>query len=223
MKKIEKKDNFLIFVTDTSPTCIYCKDTTKYINLYKEIYNLDMITYDKNKNDPKNFEKLKKAIQYTENQEKNWAIAPAIIIIKKGLWKTIVNENLYENNLKKYLIENKFIDEKEIDREQQLTDENMDEIQKQTAPTLAYIYDFTDKSYEVRKDLINLSKKYNFNYYLITYGFGPTAKITGTFAQQRKLSIPSLIVLENNKIIDITDKLTKNEIINFLKKNKIIF
>ena len=222
MEKIEKKDDFLIFVTDTSSACNYCKNSTRYIKLYKEIYNLNMITYDKNKNSPENYEKIEKALQLAKTPQEDWITAPAIIIVKNGIWSTVVNENIFENDLKTYLIKNNLIDEEEIKKEITLTDENFDEILKQPKISLAYIYTYNDESYEIRKRIIKLAKKYEFNYSIIQYGFGATAKIIDTLAQQDKLSVPSLIILGNNKIIDTTDKLTDNEIIKFLKKNKII-
>lgn len=218
LEKIDKKDDFLLFITDDYSKCSVCEDAGRLVSYYSEVYNLDNVWFDKSTTTDEDFDNLIKDFDF-----QNMFLVPGnVFLVKNGVVMVAINEAIFENVLRDYLIEYEFIDD--IDNDRFIEDDDFNKLYNSNDKQLVLVYSADDKGYSYREDLFNLANKYNFKYSVIRLGFGDT---TATFQMiidkmGNKYKLPVLMVVGNGKIIDYTTNKSNSKIEEFLKDNKFI-
>lgn len=218
--RIDKKEDLLIFITDNDEKCYLCGSINTTLKFYEEEYNLKFITYNKTQNTEANLKKIKQKLKI----EKEVVKEPAVLIVKNGESKYIVNEMFNEIILRQFLIEGKLISD-ETKTDQQLT---LDEFKtKLSSPekSMVVILDYGEESLKARKTLLNLSKKYNFEYTITYYGVSDGALITLALRNKEKdnqLITPYIAIIQNDEIVDSISGNDEKKILNFLTKNNMV-
>ena len=218
LEKIEKKETFLLFITDNYNKCSMCEDAVRLINYYSKIYNLDNIWFNKSSTTKEDFNNLIKNFDI-----ENIFLEPGnILLIKDGVIVVGINEAIYENVLRNYLIEYKYIDNSDNDKS--IEDNEFYKLYQKENKELILVYSADDIGYNYRGNLFKLSIKYRFKYSVIRLGFGDTTKTYELVINKmnNKYKLPVLMIVGNNKIIDYTTNKSNSKIEEFLRDNEFI-
>ena len=224
-EKAKDKENFIVVVNNSdkdtsSPNfCMRCEDSLKFIERLEKLFNLNIIYFDKNKETGTEYYEIIKYLDVREFPTK----PPAVFYFRDGVLTFIDNEIATESEFKKSLFEQGFIDEKELNREIQIN--SLDEYKEIKNRSLIFIYTYNDDSYRYRDDLYRLSQSLHFDYYIFMNGLVRTRDLAKVFMEKygKKYKVPSLVVVENEKIIDYySDNFNSDKIRKFLEKNKVI-
>lgn len=219
-EEIENNDKLLVFITTTDGTCDTCPDVGKYVDYYGDIYNLDVKYFDRSKATEDDYKELRSYMEI----KPEFITGPAIITVKDGKWLSIVNDIQLERDLKNYLVNDGFIGEEELKVEEQFIKEEFEPIYNSTEPRLILFYSSEDKSYEYRKKLYDLSKEYQFNYNILYRDLGFGGMMAEDFKERDniELNFPSLMVVQNGKVIGYTESKNEAKMVSFLKQHGII-
>ena len=172
--KIENKDTFLLYLNNSGEECFLCSDVDIMIQYYKEIYDLDIYTIDELKMSSEYYYNV---IKYVDDR-KDYYQTPAIIFIKDGKAVAALNRLTYEEYLKEFLINNQFIEEDNHEKminkisSEKLENNTLDDYINEEKNKLVIIYNYSTQSYDLRKKVRELAKKYDFSYLLSFYGRG---------------------------------------------------
>lgn len=221
-KMQEKKEDFLIYVTDQFENCAVCIDVNYMINFYKKNYNVDFLEFNIGISTKSDYQKFLSEVGYTSSIE---LTAPAIIYMKNGELKTIMNNIVDENSFRNVLIENKFIDKKYKNTDTLMSKKEYDNLYKSSEKTLIAIYNYEEETYLIRERLLELNKKYKFNFRIVYAGVSESGLISMELMEKlgfNNFKVPSLIIVQNSQIIDQLNSTDTDKIIKFLKKNQII-
>lgn len=220
--KIDNKEDILIYINENSKTCNFCNSSKNMINYYNDAFKLDLILFNKDKYSNDNFIKLKKKLLIEEN---SYIVSPAIIIVKKGVAKAIVNEIHDEVDLKNYLVEYNYINKEYLEKDLQIKDEKLEKLYKSDSKNLILIINNNDyNNYKYREKILNLSKNNNFDYKV--YIAGTIGSLIGATKLQdeinKNIELPYMLIVQNNKIVDYTTSNNTKKIKEFLNKNGFI-
>lgn len=228
--KIENKDTFLLFLNNSGEECFLCSDVDIMIQYYKEIYDLDIYTIDELKMSSEYYYNV---IKYVDDR-KDYYQTPAIIFIKDGKAVAALNRLTYEEYLKEFLINNQFIEEDNHEKminkisSEKLENNTLDDYINEEKNKLVIIYNYSTQSYDLRKKVRELARKYDFSYLLSFYGRG---NYNADYEKILKLinkdifdenPIPMMYIMNNGKVIDYTSSREEAKIKKFLTKNKIV-
>lgn len=218
--KFNNKEDLLIYITSSSDECGgTCIDSKDIISYYSEVYKLEFIEFDKNKESNKDYNSLIDKLNIKD------AIIniPAVIMIKQGVVKAIASIDT-EEYLRKYLLENEFISENESDKDYQISYSQFEELYVSNNNNLILIYSYGTTNYKVREKLFNLSSKYGFKYNTIYTGTVDNVDMVDFLDKELNgnYSIPMLLIVKDSKVIDYTTSNNNKEIKEFLEKNNII-
>ena len=228
--KIENKDTFLLYLNNSGEECFLCSDVDIMIQYYKEIYDLDIYTIDELKMSSEYYYNV---IKYVDDR-KDYYQTPAIIFIKDGKAVDALNRLTYEEYLKEFLINNQFIEEDNHEKminkisSEKLENNTLDDYINEEKNKLVIIYNYSTQSYDLRKKVRELAKKYDFSYLLSFYGRG---NYNADYEKILKLinkdifdenPIPMMYIMNNGKVIDYTSSREEAKIKKFLTKNKIV-
>ena len=228
--KIENKDTFLLYLNNSGEECFLCSDVDIMIQYYKEIYDLDIYTIDELKMSSEYYYNV---IKYVDDR-KDYYQTPAIIFIKDGKAVAALNRLTYEEYLKEFLINNQFIEEDNHEKminkisSEKLENNTLDDYINEEKNKLVIIYNYSTQSYDLRKKVRELAKKYDFSYLLSFYGRG---NYNADYEKILKLinkdifdenPIPMMYIMNNGKVIDYTSSREEAKIKKFLTKNKIV-
>ena len=123
------------------------------------------------------------------------------------------------------MIKYDYLDKKYQDNDIGLNTTNkFNEIYKSNTRSLIVLYTYENDGYTLRKKIFNFSKKYNFKYYNIYYGVGDSLIPYNTIVNDigKNISIPSIIVVQNNRVVDYITSNNNVKIKEFLNKNGFI-
>jgi len=228
-KKLEKKENMLIYVTDKD--CELCREIDPMIHYYEEAYGLEF--YYTNQEDLSSGE-LKEYFELADQAIE----LPAVIYIRDGMLRGIDNKILNEDYFRDYLMEYGFID-KSYDNDYRLTYEEYKELSAKSEKNIIFFYNYGSNVYnlgeskkeeqgtdrdEVRKELLKLSKEKGFTYRLVFYHSSGSDKIYQEVLEKidkKEIKGPFLVITENNQVLDYLVPKKSSEIGSFLTKNKI--
>ena len=218
LERINNKDNFLIYTTDNYNKCDVCYETDMLINYYKDIYNLDVVLFDKSTTTDKDFNNLIKDFGLQEG----FFTAGDVIFVRNGVIVSAIQEAMFEDTLREYLVEYEFIDN--VDNDKFIEDDGFSELYGSNNKELVLAYSSDDNGYNYRKDLYSLSNRYKFKYSVIKIGFGNTVNTFKIVSNKmdNKYELPVLMVVGNNKIIDYTTNKSNSKIEEFLRDNDFI-
>ena len=218
LERINDKDNFLIYVTDDYDKCSVCYEADMLVNYYKDVYNLDIMFFDKSTTTDKDFNNLIKDFGLQEG----FFVAGDVILVKDGVVVSAIKEAMFEDTLREYLVEYEFIDN--IDNDRFIYDDDFNRLYNGNDKELVLAYSSDDIGYNYRKDLFKLSNRYKFKYSAIKIGFGDTVDTFKIISNEmdNKYELPVLMVVGNNKIIDYTTNKSNSKIEEFLKDNDFI-
>ena len=218
LERINDKDNFLIYVTDNYGKCSACYEADMLINYYKDIYNLDIMFFDKSTTTDKDFNNLIKDFGLQEG----FFTAGDVILVRDGVVVSAIQEAMFEDTLREYLVEYEFIDN--VDNDKIIEDDGFSELYDSENRELVLAYSNDNIGYQYREDLFKLSNKYKFKYSVIKVGFGDTFNSHQLIEDNLngKYELPLLMVVGNNKIIDYTTNKSNSKIEEFLRDNDFI-
>ncbi len=214
-EKIDNKGSFIIYIEDTKNVCTYCEDTIKFIKYLDEIYDLDIYYYDYSKLDEDDYKQVEKYLNVFEG----FSIMPTIFLVKDGELKSGIPDLSREKDVISELLKYEFIEDT---KPEMYFDEENDVLIDDNE--LLLIYSFEDSSYKYRKKLYDLARKYSFNYFVEITGYVRDFNYISEVRKKYKSSfvVPSIAVIADNKIIDYSSSNNEEDIISFLKKNRII-
>lgn len=221
LKKVDNKEDVLIFVKDEEEDFYLSQDAEKFIDYYERNYNLDFIRVDRSKIMKKDYKRIIDKFYITEEIIQ----IPFAILVKKGEFQIMVNQLVMESYLRNHLIEYGFIDEKYDNIDQSISYEKFKELYASNEKSLFAIYTYNDgSSYEIRDKLFEISKESLFNYYVVYSGVSDNAQISNLLSEELgdDFSIPSLVIVQDNKVVDYVNSTDKNEIMEFLRDNDYI-
>ena len=200
------------------------------LKFYKEVYHLDIYTIDEIEMDKKYYQNV---IKYVDDRLDYYQV-PAIIFIKDGKAVAALNQLTHEEYLKQFLINNQFIEEDNHEKminkisSEKLENNTLDDYINEEKNKLVIIYNYSTQSYDLRKKVRKLAKKYDFSYLLSFYGRGnynadyeKILKLIGKDIFDEN-PIPMMYIMNNGKVIDYTSSREEKKIKEFLIKNKII-
>lgn len=230
VNKIENKDTFLLYLNNSGKECFLCSDVDIMLKFYKEVYHLDIYTIDEIEMDKKYYQNV---IKYVDDRLDYYQV-PAIIFIKDGKAVAALNQLTHEEYLKQFLINNQFIEEDNHEKminkisSEKLENNTLDDYINEEKNKLVIIYNYSTQSYDLRKKVRKLAKKYDFSYLLSFYGRGnynadyeKILKLIGKDIFDEN-PIPMMYIMNNGKVIDYTSSREEKKIKEFLIKNKII-
>ena len=230
VNKIENKDTFLLYLNNSGKECFLCSDVDIMLKFYKEVYHLDIYTIDEIEMDKKYYQNV---IKYVDDRLDYYQV-PAIIFIKDGKAVAALNQLTHEEYLKQFLINNQFIEEDNHEKminkisSEILENNTLDDYINEEKNKLVIIYNYSTQSYDLRKKVRKLAKKYDFSYLLSFYGRGnynadyeKILKLIGKDIFDEN-PIPMMYIMNNGKVIDYTSSREEKKIKEFLIKNKII-
>ena len=217
--QLENKDDMLIYITSNNQKCYLCNNTKYILKYYQDIYHLDIIEVNKNSMHTKEYESI---IQYIDNRE-DYIKEPALILIKDGHEVAVANEISMEYDIQNLLSKYEFIP---IESEEgvQIDSDQFDKLYQSEELSLILFNSYTEEGLEYRENLFKLSKKYNFNYYIMIYGMASTSSSYRNIIEKYKknFSPPFLVIIGNNQIIDVLESTDEEKLLEFLKKNTIV-
>ena len=218
LDKIDKKDDFLLFITDDYDKCGICEEAGRLVSYYSDVYDLDNIWFDKSTTTDEDFNNLIKDFDLQDM----FLNSGNVLLVKDGVVVVAINEAIFENVLKDYLIEYEFIDDTDNDRF--IEDDGFNKLYNGNDKELVLVYSADDIGYSYREDLFNLSNKYKFKYSVIRLGFGDTIDTNEivTRKMKNKYKLLALMVVGNSKIIDYTTNRSNSKIEEFLRDNDFI-
>ena len=221
-EKVNNKEDIIINITDKIDNCNFCNISKNMIDYYNDTFSLNMITFNKSKYSEKEFNNLITKLGINLD---SFIVAPAIIIVKDGIAMTIINEIHDEVDLRNYLIEYNYIDKKYTDNDIQINDDKLEDLYNSEDKNVVILIDNnTASSYSYRKNILNLSNKYNFKYNV--YIAGSVGSLMGNikFMDEigENLNLPYMVIIGNGKIIDYTTNNSNNKLEEFLNNNNII-
>ena len=218
LERINDKDDFLIYITDNYNKCGVCYEADMLVNYYKDIYNLDVVLFDKSTTTDKDFNNLIKDFELQEG----FFVAGDVVLIKDGVVVSAIKEAMFEDTLREYLVEYEFIDN--IDNDRFIYDDDFNRLYNGNDKELVLAYSSDDIGYNYRKDLFKLSNRYKFKYSVIKIGFGDTIDTFKVISNKmdNKYELPVLMIVSNNKIIDYTTNKSNSKIEEFLRDNDFI-
>ena len=230
VNKIENKDTFLLYLNNSGKECFLCSDVDIMLKFYKEVYLLDIYTIDEIEMDKKYYQNV---IKYVDDRLDYYQV-PAIIFIKDGKAVAALNQLTHEEYLKQFLINNQFIEEDNHEKminkisSEKLENNTLDDYINEEKNKLVIIYNYSTQSYDLRKKVRKLAKKYDFSYLLSFYGRGnynadyeKILKLIGKDIFDEN-PIPMMYIMNNGKVIDYTSSREEKKIKEFLTKNEII-
>ncbi len=230
VNKIENKDTFLLYLNNSGKECFLCSDVDIMLKYYKEVYHLDIYTIDEIEMDKKYYQNV---IKYVDDRLDYYQV-PAIIFIKDGTAVAALNQLTHEEYLKQFLINNQFIEEDNHEKminkisSEKLENNTLDDYINEEKNKLVIIYNYSTQSYDLRKKVRKLAKKYDFSYLLSFYGRGnynadyeKILKLIGKDIFDEN-PIPMMYIMNNGKVIDYTSSREEKKIKEFLTKNEII-
>ncbi len=230
VNKIENKDTFLLYLNNSGKECFLCSDVDIMLKFYKEVYHLDIYTIDEIEMDKKYYQNV---IKYVDDRLDYYQV-PAIIFIKDGKAVAALNQLTHEEYLKQFLINNQFIEEDNHEKminkisSEKLENNTLDDYINEEKNKLVIIYNYSTQSYDLRKKVRKLAKKYDFSYLLSFYGRGnynadyeKILKLIGKDIFDEN-PIPMMYIMNNGKVIDYTSSREEKKIKEFLTKNEII-
>lgn len=230
-KKIAEKENMLIYVTEKNNDL--CKETDKMIKYYEEAYGLEF--YYSNKENLSNsdlvdyFELEEQAVEY-----------PAVVYISDGLFRGVANKILSEDYFRDCLLEYGFIDKSYYENDYRITYKEFKEKFASSEKQILFFYNYGSNVHilgetgekkefinaeKVRKELLELSKEYNFKYRVVFYNSESSDEIYKeviTSLGKKEIAGPFIVITENNKVIDYLAPEKISSINNFLNKNGIL-
>ena len=213
-KEIEKESNLLIFISEDKEGSM---EEQKIINFYEKEYNLKFTIIYKNQYKEKELLELLEKLEIRSDD----VMDTSLIIIKNKKAMGIVNDFINENVIRNFFIQYEFINEDTSDIDNILTLEEFDEKLKSNEKTLLLLYSGDSISHKNRKILLNMSQKYKFQYNIInsSVSFGYTMYETLRNKIGKPITIPALVIIQNNEVIAHTSTFNEKEILQFLKKN----
>ncbi len=230
-KKLEKKVNMLIYVTEDD--CELCKPIDKMIKFYEEAYNLEF--YYTNKEDLTNSELR----EYFELEEQAIEL-PSVVYIRDRMLKGIDNKILTEDYFRDYLIEYGFLDKAYYENDYRITYEEFKKNYASSEKQILFFYNYGSNVYnlgesgekkeykdadEIRKELIKLSKEKKFTYRVVFYnssGSDEIYKEITTSLKKEEINGPFIVITESNDVVDYLVPEKISSVSKFLEKNKII-
>ena len=221
-EKIDNKEDIIIHITAKDDNCNFCTISKNMIDYYNKTFSLNMITLNKSSYSDKKFNNLLTKLGINLD---SFIVAPALIIVDKGIAVTIINEIHDEVDLKKYLIEYGYIDNKYTENDIQVNDDKLEELYNSEDNSIVILIDNnTVNSYNYRRKILELSNKYNFKYSV--YIAGTVGSLMGNikFIDEIKeeIELPYMVIVGNGKIIDYTTNKSNNKLEKFLQDNKFI-
>lgn len=230
-KKLEKKENMLIYVTEDN--CDLCKPIDKMIHYYENAYGLEF--YYSNRENLTSGE-LK---EYFELEDQAIEL-PAVVYIRDGLLKGIDNKILSEDYFRDYLMDYGFIDKSYTENDYRISYEEFKEKYSSSEKQILYFYNYGSNVYSLgetgekkeyknidttREELFKLSKENNFKYRIVFYNSKDSDKIYQeiiTNIGKKEISGPFIVITENSKVLDYVLLNKKASVTDFLKKNGFI-
>lgn len=218
-EKLDNKDSFLIyFRSDNEALCTECYAGDPIVDFYEEVFNLNVMRFDTSHTEE--FNDILNKYQLEESA----IINPAVMLVKDGVWKEIINHFHDGVLLKEKLVEHGFINEKYAKIEIEINDDKIfDEILNKPEKNLIVVS--SGKSRQVKKLLYDISVNDSyFQFYIIVKGminnyesFINLWELSGD-----EMSTTTLLVVQDGKILDGISSLKREELKKFLVKNKII-
>ena len=201
-EKIDNKEDIIIHITAKDDNCNFCTISKNMIDYYNKTFSLNMITLNKSSYSDKKFNNLLTKLGINLD---SFIVAPALIIVDKGIAVTIINEIHDEVDLKKYLIEYGYIDNKYTENDIQVNDDKLEEL-----------YNSEDNS------IVKLIDNFKYSVYIA----GTVGSLMGNikFIDEIKeeIELPYMVIVGNGKIIDYTTNKSNNKLEKFLQDNKFI-
>lgn len=219
INRIDKKENFLIYVSENN--CVSCGDMEDFILYYNKYYNVKFTNLNIDKVSENSYKKLLKKLGYKKVQ----ISSPAVIYIKDGFSAGISNGIMTEDILKNSLINYGYMLKEEAESDNLISNEEFFKKFKDTKGHLIVFYTYdSDISYDFRGKVYKLSNKYKFNYDLVYAGMAYSYNITTTvYGKLRdKFTIPIMVLIGDNKVIDYVSENDTSMIEAFLKKHNYI-
>lgn len=215
LEKIDNKNNFILFITDNENECSSCNDINKLLKYYKNVYNLNVITFDKSETSEGDFNNLIKDFGLQDG----FLVSGDILLVKDGVVVSAIKDAVFEDIIKENLINNGFIND--VGMDYFIEDEEFNKLYSSNNKELVLAYSGNEEGYNYREILFELATKYNFKYSTIRIGFGDTLNTSDILSKKmnNNYKLPLLMIVGNNEIIDYT---TSSRIEEFLKENKFI-
>ena len=221
-ERLDKEDSFMILVTNNNPDeslktfCLHCASSLNFIKYNKELYNLDILTYDKDKYSVEDYNNVEDYLEL----EKNFIIPPAIIYVIDGKWAAIENEIRSEHEFKEYLVKYNYIKDSELTKEVYLDNkEEFDKIYSNDKNNIVILYSIGNNINKIRKELYEISLKKSFTYYMVCIDIMSSQGVSRLFIDRYDdYNVPSIAVIGNNKIIDYTSNIKEKNIEKFILK-----
>lgn len=214
-KRIDNlKENDIIFVYDsTERNYLSFNSSIQEIEYFDDVYNLNINYFDLKGN--------KKIYQKLKQKDKNFVYyyKPTLYIYKKN---SIYLNNIEEKNeIYNFLKKNKYIHKN--NRYEMLSAKTFDDLKQKNESSLIVIEDGSDTSFELRKKVFKLSKKYKFKF----YSFEPNLinNIDANY-QHFNENTPYLLIYNDSGQVNIIKNLKiekiKKQLINlkFIKEEK---
>lgn len=214
-KRIDNlKENDIIFVYDsTERNYLSFNSSIQEIEYFDDVYNLNINYFDLKGN--------KKIYQKLKQKDKNFVYyyKPTLYIYKKN---SIYLNNIEEKNeIYNFLKKNKYIHKN--NRYEMLSAKTFDDLKQKNESSLIVIEDGSDTSFELRKKVFKLSKKYKFKF----YSFEPNL-ITNIDANYPHFNenMPYILIYNDSGQVNIIKNLKiekiKKQLINlkFIKEGK---
>ena len=229
-KRLEKKENMLIYVTEEK--CELCKPIDKMIKFYEKAYNLDF--YYTNKEDLSGSELR----DYFELADQAIEL-PAVIYIRDGMLKGIDNKILNEDYFRDYLMEYGFLDKAYYKNDYRLTYEEFKENYSKNEKNIVFFYNYGANVYsigeegekeefanaeKIREELVKLSREKEFTYRVVFYHSSGSDKIYREVTEsigKKEIKGPFIAITENNKVVDYLVPKNIKSVPEFLLKNQI--
>ena len=133
LEKIDKKDDFLLFITDNYSKCSVCEDAGRLISYYSKVYNLDNVWFDKSATTDEDFDNLIKDFDF----QNMFLVSGNVFLVKDGGVVVAINEAIFEGVLRDYLIEYEFIDD--IDTDYFIEDDGFDKLYMTGSQTFSVV------------------------------------------------------------------------------------
>ncbi len=217
-KQILNQEDMLIYLTSNNSKCYLCNTANYIFKYYEEMYQLNIFYVNKSKIRSKEYETI---IQYIDERE-NYLKEPALVLIKDGQQVAVANEISSEKDIQLLLTQYGFAN-LEMEKNLQIDNAFFQELYQKDEPTLVLFQAYTDLGMETRKEILNLSQKYHFNYYIMTdlmfdeeSGYRKIYDVLG-----EELMAPFFVIIGKNEVIDTYEVSKERDLEKFLKKNKI--
>ena len=213
---IENKKSINVYFTNNEGKINSTDDT---VNTFKELYDVDIEVYNISKEGKKNLSILEKKLGFY----KGFFGPKAQLYIKDGNMVGAYSNFEYEYDLYNHFKESNILKEGTYDMYIR-TDETFDNIYNSNELQLMIVGTANSDGDKYRIKINELSKEYNFKYYVVFYHFGGAIKADRIFDNELrdKINVPAILVVKEGKVIDYNDSNKEESIKKFLKKNKFI-